>query len=73
MTTVKLKWWDAANDRRQELILKKWETNDPMTDAEILELILLQDLAEQVLSYDRDLMLILASKSANTSSGYIKP
>lgn len=67
MTKVKLSWWDAANDRRQELITKKWTSCVPLTDPETLELILLQDLADQVMYYDRDLTLIEASKQVHDS------
>ena len=68
MTSDKLEWWDVANDRRQILILKKWQTDKGLTAAETLELILLQDLAEQVLNYDRDLMLLEATRQIDKSS-----
>lgn len=44
------KWWDLANDRRQRLILKK-HMGGGLSDDQELELVLLQGLAELIMSY----------------------
>lgn len=69
MTRAKLEWWDAANDRRQQLIQKKWMSDTVVTDAECLELLLLQKLAEMVVDYDTDLLILEASKNPEAPSG----
>jgi len=44
------KWWDPANDRRQRLILKKYKGGG-LSDDQELELVLLQGIAEMIMSY----------------------
>lgn len=66
MTSDKLEWWDVPNDRRQQLILKKWKTNEGLTEAETLEYILLQKLADMVIDYGTDLLILKVQSSDST-------
>jgi len=45
------KWWDVANDRRQRLIVKKHMGKRGLTKAQDAELIMLQKVAEAIMTY----------------------
>lgn len=44
------KWWDVANDRRQRLIVKKWQGGG-ITKAQEGELAMLQEVAGAIMNY----------------------
>ena len=45
------KWWDVANERRQRLIVRKYQ-GAGLSRAQQNELFLLEKVAEEILEYD---------------------